>query len=343
MERLGQGTLLEIRKEAAGWLIEMDLEPKDWDRRGFAAWLKSSPRHMQEFLEQTALWVKLHDMAPGQVDVHHVLQEAGSVVTLPQSSRAAQSVRSSGATGRNRWRLGACAAFVLAILVGAFWMWHFTGIRTLTTSIGEQRAVKLPDRSVVYLNTNSRAEVHFSDQVRGIRLLQGEALFAVERDPKRPFRVYANGVQVEAIGTQFNVRRSSSETVVAVVEGRVAITTVGRSNDVPAQAKALAAGEQARVAVDGRLEQQVIDDIAIATAWRRRQLVFHQTPFSEVAEEVGRYNASPRLQFEGEVLRARRLDGVFAADEPETLIQFLAQDPELSVIRRGDTVLIRPR
>jgi ferric-dicitrate binding protein FerR (iron transport regulator) len=75
-------------------------------------------------------------------------------------------------------------------------------------------------------------------------------------------------------------------------------------------------------------------------AWRQRQLVFHSTPLGDVAAEVARYNVTPRLQIEGKALEARPLNGVFAADDPESLIQFLEREG-LSVTRSGDTVVIR--
>jgi transmembrane sensor len=95
------------------------------------------------------------------------------------------------------------------------------------------------------------------------------------------------------------------------------------------------------VSVDGSIEQEAIQNVMATTAWRQRQLVFTDTPLADIAAEVARYNTTPRLLIEGDALQARRLSGVFAADDPESLIQFLERDAELSVTRTGDTVVIR--
>ena len=67
---------------------------------------------------------------------------------------------------------------------------------------------------MVHLNTRSRVEVNFTGAARDIRLLEGEALFTVARDPARPFTVYAGTNIIQAVGTQFNVLRRPSGTTV---------------------------------------------------------------------------------------------------------------------------------
>lgn len=65
----------------------------------------------------------------------------------------------------------------------------------------------LNDGSIVYLNTRSRVEEQFSRQARNVRLLEGEAMFSVEHDRARPFRMISDDTVIQAIGTQFNVYR----------------------------------------------------------------------------------------------------------------------------------------
>lgn len=379
MQRLGTGTQAEIRKEAALWLIEMDLQPERWDRGKFVAWLKSSPRHMEEFLEQTALWHALHDIHPGTIELRGLLKGSGNIVSWPVSTPCRP--HDTG-VNRQRWRFAALAAAVIfASVTAGLWNLLFVNTKVVTTAIGEQRAVRLDDRSVVHLNTSSRVEVRYTESAREVRLIQGEALFTVERDVNRPFRVLADGILVEALGTQFNVYQRGSDTIVSVVEGRVAL--VGPTDNRPSEASAVSsltgtptgqetgekmqsgvpshipfeggrqapagavavvsAGEEAIVSVDGAIDQHTIENVSSATAWRQRQLFFNNTPLADVAAEVARYNTDPRIEFVGEALQARQLNGVFAADDPESLIQFFARDSELSVTRSGNSVVIRSR
>ncbi|HWK74442.1 MAG TPA: FecR domain-containing protein [Povalibacter sp.] len=392
MEPLGAGTLMEIRKEASAWLIEMDVDPKRWNRKRFTAWLKLSPQHMEEFLAQSALWGALIDLGPGGIDLGNLPKGPDNVIELPRTSQ----VQSQSVRGWFRWWfVGLAAALMLIVSTTVFWGLRLDDGEILATAIGEQRAVRLDDGSVVHLNTDTRVRIHFTQSAREIQLIQGEALFTVKRDVNRPFRVQSDGIRVEALGTQFNVRRRNNDTVVSVVEGRVAVVDPSRvaanvesssrlatdqatgSNRIGAPAEqdgaesgvspqkapgvaanvpyeagrpapagalaVLAAGEQVSVAVDGTLDQPPAQNVSAATAWRQRQLVFSNTPLIDVAAEVARYNVAPRLQIEGAALQGRRLNGVFAADDPESLIQFLARDPALLVTRSGDIVVIRFR
>ncbi|HVZ16917.1 MAG TPA: FecR domain-containing protein, partial [Terriglobales bacterium] len=73
-----------------------------------------------------------------------------------------------------------------AVLVGSFLLvaWGLShwllGERAaehvFATTVGEQRAIELPDGSVIHLNTQSRLKVYFTEQTRNIQLLAGEAL-----------------------------------------------------------------------------------------------------------------------------------------------------------------------
>ena len=70
---------------------------------------------------------------------------------------------------------------------------------------GEYRIV-LADGSEVWVNSESELvyPVRFVGKKRVVRL-KGEAYFKVQADADHPFVVEANGVEVAAVGTEFNV------------------------------------------------------------------------------------------------------------------------------------------
>jgi len=94
---------------------------------------------------------------------------------------------------------------------------------TFVTETGEQRFMKLSDGSTVELNSQSRVRIRFSGHDRNVDLIAGQALFHVSKDATRPFIVHSGSIQVRAVGTEFDVYRTDSGTVVTVVEGRVAV------------------------------------------------------------------------------------------------------------------------
>src|SRR6185437_6238974 len=87
-------------------------------------------------------------------------------------------------------RLWAPLTTAAVVLVGlTIWATSvFFPMQVIATSVGKQRTVKLQDRSVVELSARSRIEVRFTRTGREVCLIDGEALFRVERDTQQPAR-----------------------------------------------------------------------------------------------------------------------------------------------------------
>lgn len=324
-----------IAEEAAQWLIE--LEDSSADLSGFATWLTASPRHIEEFLFASALW-KSFDKLDEQrrIDVEQLIAQARANVQPLEVGPGHPAMRVRPPRGLGRFLVAGVLAVVVSLGV-------WTGMErhgaTYSTDVGEQRIVKLSDGSILTLNTRSRAIVRFDADAREVELAEGEALFDVERDPDRPFRVKAGPAVVQAIGTQFNVHRLDSTTV-SVVEGIVEVALVDTSApDEASQKVRVTAGEQLEIDASGTVSPQRVADIDRVVAWRERRLIFRDEPLAKIASEFNRYNKRP-LIVEGATTRSRRITGVFHADDPGALIAFLERDSDLNVQVRDDRIVI---
>ena len=208
------------------------------------------------------------------------------------------------------------------------------------TTLGEQRSLALADGSTVQLNSLSRIRVRYSDHERTVDLLQGQALFRVAKDAARPFVVRSDETRVKAVGTQFDVYRKVDGTVVTVVEGSVALTEGRREpadNNQPNQGSGtalpativLAAGEQITVTPNAA-RRTPHPNLAGATAWTQRQLVFDSASLGDVAGEFNRYNER-KLIIDASALGTLHISGVFSSTDPASLIRFLRDRPGLRV------------
>lgn len=349
----------QISEEAVSWLLELEEDGSPECRAEFKSWLERSPSHMNEFLLVTAAYRELdgvdsqrridiaghlRELQKGRLDNVHILPRDVSWRIASTSNHIAQD------HGSRRPLRGWIAASI--VLCALAWQWSFPlGAERYETGVGEQRSIKLADGSVVQLNTRSRLEVRYSARTREIRLLDGEALFAVEHDPARPFRVLTDTANILAIGTQFNVYRRAEDTMVAVVQGSVRVTTdlpvtqlkttapAGLGAATHIDAASLGAGEQARIGKDGRVVTRADAAAAQATAWRQRKLDFRGATLDEVAREFNRYNRE-QIRIEGDAVRAKRLNAVFNVDEPQALVEFLSSDPELRIERKEGSLVI---
>lgn len=326
---------LRVAERAAEWLCVLE-EGGAREQAAFAEWVSASPLHLKEFLFMSALESEAGRMDPERkLAVEEILARAqGNVVRLKNENPPAPVLfPQHGSRRTRRWTWAAAAAGVLAAVLAA-WMLGTDG-QTHQTAVGEQRRVELTDGSVIQLGTGSRVQISFSEAARDIRLLAGEALFKVKRDPSRPFRVHAGESVIQAVGTQFNVLRRPSGTTVSVVEGVVRVYA-------PAGEDSLSLGEQARIDASGRVEKRKVADVATLAAWRQDRLVFRDETLEDIAAEFNRYNRGLQIRLSAGELRHRRYTAVFDAGDPQSLIQFLREDDRLRVEHDGGEITIQP-
>ncbi len=339
--------------QASGWVETMrDASPGDEMR--FVAWLKESPRNVRDFLLMLSLDCALEKLDAERLHsiealIAKVDQRVTPLMLRPAAAAAAATSR------RRRW--AALAAGVLVAAVGALFWYAHPGFHEFETATGEQRTFELEDGSVVSLNTRSRVAVRLGTHAREVRLLRGEALFHVAHDPSRPFLVSTDDAVVQAVGTQFDVYRRDDGTVVAVLEGRVNVTTAapapaasgsaaapvaGRGAPRAAAVRSLGASQEAQVSHEGSVSIREVNNVSDTVAWRERRLIFRDQTLEQIVGEFNRYRALP-IRLEGSGVSERVYTGVFDADDAESLLQVLARDPALAVEREGEAILVRLR
>lgn len=333
-----------IALRAAEWYEKLK-DGSDGSNTEFVNWLAESPRHMEAFLVvagEAPLMRKVFQS--GAFDLDELLRRGRSEVldlhVPPPLFRTPLRVDKKW-WRRVELRSIAAAAAVAVLSLGAVVFHQWLSWQRFETPIGEQRTVQLAEGSIVNLNALSRVEIRIDDAQRDIKLPRGEATFKVAPDPARPFKVRTPGAVVEAVGTQFNVyARPDGTTTVAVLEGKVKVTSDHGGSALPVP---LAAGEEAQVRANGRIEREAHTDVAEAVVWQQRKLIFKRTSLEDIAAEFNRYNKTTRIRLEGIKAEAFRFSGAFNADDPQSLATLLMHESDLLVERRGDEIVIRNR
>lgn len=179
--------------------------------------------------------------------------------------------------------------------------------------------------------------MRLTKRLREVTLLSGEALFDVAKDPARPFRVRNDQVIAEALGTSFVVRDMPTQTVVTVIEGRVAITRPTQNEPIAADA-----GERASVRGEVITKLPVANTEAV-TAWRSGRLVYDSQSLAEVVDEFNRYNIL-QMHVDDVQLSNERISGVFNADQPRSLARFLERTGTIEPLETSDGAIhLRPK
>ena len=334
-----------IVSEASAWFIEFRAGDVTGEARTkFIDWLRRSPEHIQAYLEVSRVWAELpaSDSA-GRLDIAALIEEArrsADIVSLGESAPSWPPPAYFSPPPRTRWwerRIELATAATLLIALLGIWMWGGSlSTDAYATGVGEQRTIALADGSTVELNSQSKVEVRLSANRRDVNLVEGQALFRVAKDKSRPFIVRAGGTQVRAVGTEFDVYRKQSGTVVTVVEGKV--ETFDDDSGPGEPAILLSAGEQLTVAPH-TATRPMRTDTAVATAWVQKHMVFEETPLADVAEQFNRYSRRPLVIDDGELQRIK-ISGIYSSTDPASLINFLRSQPGILVIENDKRVRV---
>jgi len=94
---------------------------------------------------------------------------------------------------------------------------------------GQIKKIQLEDKSIVSIYPGSKLAFpkHFAPGKREV-YLEGEAFFAVSKNPNRPFFVYNNQIVTQVLGTSFTVQNKNGKIEVEVKTGRVAVYENGQ-------------------------------------------------------------------------------------------------------------------
>lgn len=152
---------------------------------------------------------------------------------------------------------------------------------TLEIPRGGEYALQLADGSRVWLNAETRLRypVAFAGTERRVELT-GEAYFEVSKDATRPFIVRANGVDVQVLGTSFNVAAYGAEVVTTLVEGRVAVEAGSERVTLEPDRQAVWDGKQMEV-------RQV--DASNYGLWRKGIFYFEDRRLEEILDALARW------------------------------------------------------
>jgi len=334
-----------IAQQAAEWFIANQAGSlAKQDGAEFLAWLKASPVHVREYLGVTRIAYHLPEaLGQPRIPLETFLAQAAAADrgrVLPLHRPAAEQERPVAHRSSSR-RAWAAAASLLAVAVGTLWWAHdgeLLGIpKTYRAMHGEQSVERLPDGSVLWLDTDSEATVRYSGRERLVELKRGQALFEVAHEGQRHFRVMAGDADAIAVGTRFDVYRMKNAIEFTVASGEIAVFTgqpawLRSAAGVPAAVQRVEAGYQLRVEAGVLSAHAVPVDLDQALGWLQHKIVFDHRPLEEVAAQFNRYGKLP-LEIADEELRTLPVSGVFDAGDTESFVAFLETLPGVRVER----------
>lgn len=338
-----------IAEAAAEWMIVLeDSDSSEELRKEFTEWLRMSPLHIKEFLYLSDVFyeIKNNNNLPSVEEIVNMQCTKSNIVDISSHvTKQEHSVRKPiKKYNKAVIKLTSMAAMIalMVVMFVVFNPFDPNGNDLYVTNIGEQRSILLEDGTVVSLNTKTKIQLKFTEKLRLVELIEGEAIFNVTKNPNRPFRVESGLATVEVVGTTFNMHRKSSGTVITVVEGVVNVSgKTDNGNDLINVAdKPLTKGDQVLVKKSGEVKNLNKADLNSVTAWTSRKMIFKGETLQSVIYEINRYSHS-KVIIKSSLLNNKKIHGVFSANDPKVLLEFLSKVGGINIQKNkeGETLL----
>jgi len=264
-------------------------ELSDKDRVMMDNWRNESPENEAIYLESLKAWesmILLNEME--QFNSFEALRKVNTKISQPQSAK---------------WwivlqRVAAILMLPLLIYSGYLTIHNQARnnsqqkvmIQTISSRQGMVTQFALADGTKVWLNSGSQLQFpsRFSGDRREV-MLKGEAFFEVTKNEKQPFRVNANELKVEVLGTSFNVVSFDDDTQseVVLVTGKVALSS--EKGQIVKEYGNINPGQRA---IYQKEAQKVITeevDVEKYIGWRDGNLIFRDDSMEDVVKRLSRW------------------------------------------------------
>lgn len=188
------------------------------------------------------------------------------------------------------------------------------------TGAGDLRHIALADGSDITMGAGTAIAVRYTDDVRTVTLLKGEAFFRVKHDSARVFTVRAGAVTLRDIGTQFDVRKSRDHLTLAVRDGLVGLSAPTSHVIDELRVKA---GEEIEL-TDGSANviRRPVDPDTVGS-WSTGQFTIDSISIADLTEVLKRYSRGYVI-LRGPVPASVRVGGVYDLTHPVESFRMIA-------------------
>lgn len=344
-----------IEDRASDWVLRRDAGLTPAEQRELQHWIEADPRHYAAFAAMESALAVVDDA-----------RATGEISTLVQEVESWENQQRAEAA-RQRRRLPAWFAWAALFIIGAIGSWYT--LSQLSTEPPGQATFRLnpaqrtlADGSIIELNADADIEVDYTPGRRGVKLLRGEAHFAVAKDPTRPFVVTVGRVEFRAVGTAFSVRLDPQQVDLLVTEGTVAVAQTSEpplagspdlasppdspsTVELPPPAPVLVtAGHRTTIHFNTPTPQPAIvsvppTELSAALAWREARFEFNHTPLGE-AIDLFNQKAPIKLALGDDSLASLRISGLYWTDDSVVFARLLENSLEIRAVRQSSDRIV---
>ena len=318
----------------------LDLDFQQWAQgQENPFWDKFSEDHPQkrdDIEEARQLIRRLNPQEKPLPSAYTKAQLAGVYATI-EKRKQPQKRRSLFQT--NYFRFAASVVILLAAAV-AFYFYQSNSHQVFQTAYQETQTLQLEDGTKVTLNASSRLRVAPDLQNQPVRevWLEGEAFFNVSKssnpDGFRQFIVHTSMLDVEVLGTVFNVKSRSDNTQVLLEEGSVKV-----AQPITQEQLLMIPGEVVEIhSTDQKIRKRVIEETK-PLAWRENTFDFNNASLEIVARQIQDYYGK-EVRFSNPAIADYQFTARVSRDDLDLLLSLITGAFSVRITEQDDTLTI---
>jgi ferric-dicitrate binding protein FerR (iron transport regulator) len=309
-------------------------------KRHLHQWLQSNEQNHELYYQWLEEWLHQnprHSFGTDEADADFA-QLRRKITVLPADIPVADQ----GGPVKPLWRHWSRVAAVGVLLVVAISLYFYLRLDQEyiihQTAFGQTKTVRLPDRSTVQLNANSQLK-YSRWPGKGPRevFLRGEAFFSVMHTAShQKFIVHSPDMDVEVLGTEFNVSNRRGTTQVMLRTGKVRLHL---ESEPAIKEIVMAPGDLVKYAQATRSLTRSKTDADLHTAWRMGELVLNKTTLREIVQLL-EDNYGLKVTLGEKELESQTFTATLPAGDPEVVLKAVAKSFGLQLQRRGNGVVL---
>lgn len=239
---------------------------------------------------------------------------------------------------RNWLKIAASLAILAIATTGIYTFLNQTNLIEYQTDFAENQTITLPEGTEITLGANSKLSYNdnFIDATDRIVSLEGEAYFNVAKQPAgKQFIVETKDIEVQVIGTAFNVNTHRATSIVSLTEGSINLAKAGSQN------KALSAGQTAHFNTQTNQFDLLANQTDYWSTWRFQKWSFgDSTPMKEVIQRIEE-TFGLEIHLEDAAILNKEASGDIDIDNQTVLFESLSYLLDVDFQINGDELIIK--
>ncbi|SEB05885.1 FecR domain-containing protein [Pedobacter hartonius] len=256
---------------------------------------------------------------------------------LWQSIESAAKLRRKPVLTLSLWLRSAAAVLIAGLIGLSLFYYNAQQSLTVSTAYGKIRTLSLPDGSVVTLNANSvlRYPKKWNPEKLREVWIDGEAYFKIShlhcsgkiKEGER-FIVHAQRLNVEVLGTSFDIHNRRGQVKVALLSGSIGLQVKGKDEPILRLVPGELAEYQEKKKTISKMRVQAGDYVA----WKNAELLLNNTPLRDILLLI-EDNYGYKAVLKDPSLGNRKLSGKFSFSSEDAFFRAIATSLGISILK----------